>query len=284
MKKYLMTAVAALAAVSFNSCTNEIDMFEPLNSDKATIDLNVSNDILMVTRASSEITDYTNWLVKVAPQAFTDANNNKEVSAGATSATDWISASASASAGIGTKTFKAGGYNIAVKNFADDAAVYAANDNKGAAYYEGSINQELVKGSNSVTVDCGQAKNCRVNVSLSALTGPDGLAAITNPTVTLTQEGRGATCPALSDTQTGYFKTGTQIGYTLNYYYNDVEKHSTIAYITAPAAHTEYSIVASTNTTGKITLTIECDGTFDQGDSKSVVIDAATGNQDTTNQ
>ena len=279
MKKYLMTVVAALAAASFTSCTNEIDMFESLTSEKATINLNVSNDIMMVTR-SSEISDYSKWLVKVAPQSFTDTNN-ASVTAGETTATDWISASASAEGGIGTKTFKAGGYNIAVKNYADDAAVYSANNNKGAAYYEGNINQKLVKGSNTVTVDCDKAKNCRVNVSLSGL---GDLAAITNPTVTLTQEGRGTNCPALEDTETGYFKAGTQIGYTLNYYYNNELKHSTTAYITTPAEHTEYSIVASTNTTGKITLTIECDETFTPGGNKSIVIDAATGEEDKTNQ
>jgi hydrogenase maturation factor HypE len=43
-------------------------------------------------------------------------------------------------------------------------------------------------------------------------------------------------------------------------------------------------IVASTNTTGKITLTIECDETFTPGGNKSIVIDAATGAEDTTNQ
>ena len=280
MKKYLMTVVAALAAASFTSCSNEMDMFDPISSDKATIDLNVSNDVLMATRASSEITDYTKWIVKVSPQAFLDESNNVNVTAGETPATGWISASSSAENGISSKSFMAGGYKIEVSNYTGEAESYKANSNKGDAYYVGSVNKNLKKGSNSVTIDCDKAKNCRVNVSLSGL---GDLTAITNATIILTQTNRGVDCPPLSDGETGYFKTGEDIYYQLSYKYNNVQKYSSSTVkIYEPAEHTEYSIVASTNTTGKIILTIQCDDTFDhnQADDKSIVIDAATGDED----
>ena len=83
MKKYLMTVVAALAAASFTSCSNEMDMFDPISSEKATIDLNVSNDIQMSTRASSDIAeeDYAKWYVKVSPDEKATATNPGETAA-----------------------------------------------------------------------------------------------------------------------------------------------------------------------------------------------------------
>lgn len=270
MKKSILFASAAIAALAFTSCSNEVDMFQSVQSEDATIKLNVSNDVQMVTRASSAISanDYINWYVNVTPKAV------DSTPAGGTTTTGWIDASSTSDTGIGSKTFKAGGYSIAVRNFEDENASYEANSGKGAAYYEGSIDKVLKKGSNSVTIDCSTAENCRVKVSLSGLSD---LAAITSPSVTLSQTGRSATCPNLTHGETGYFKAGVEITYTLNYYYNEVEKHSTAATISSPAAATEYSIVASVTDEGKISLTIEYDSTFATGDKKDIIIDPFTG-------
>ena len=272
MKKSILFASAALAALTFTSCSNEVDMFQTIGSEKATIDLNVSNDVQMSTR--SEITDYTKWIVKVSPQAFLDESNNVNVTAGDTPATGWISASSSAENGISSKSFTAGGYKIEVSNYTGEAESYKANSNKGEAYYAGSVNKNLKKGSNSVTIDCGKAINCRVKVSLSGL---GDLAAITNPSVTLEQTDRSVACPDLYNGQIGYFIAGEEITYTLNYYYNGELKHSTAATISSTAAATEYSIVASVTDQGKISLTIEYDSTFAPGAQKNIIIDPFTG-------
>jgi len=278
MKKYLMTVIAVLAA-SFTSCTNEVDMFEPINSDKATINLNVSNDVLMVTRASSAISsnDYENWFFQVSPKTVTIGETT--TNAGSTTATGFKAAST-----IGNYKFEAGGYLVEVRNYATEADAYKANDNKGAAFYVGSVDKALVKGNNAVEVDCGQAQNCRVSVNLSGLSD---LSAISNPSITLTQSARGVACPALTNGQTGYFKAGETISYVLNYKYTAPgsttaeERSTTSVNITAPSAHTEYSIVAATNSNGTITLTIKRDEAFDDGTDYTITIDAATGDQAT---
>jgi hypothetical protein len=211
MKKYLMTVVAALAAASFTSCSNEMDMFDPISSDMATIDLNVTNDNVMLTRASSAISanDYANWFFQVSPKTVTI--NDKTTDAGETVATGFNAAST-----IGDYKFKAGGYSVDVRNYATESDAYKANDNKGDAFYTGSVDKTLTKGNNAVEVDCGQAQNCRVKVNL---TGLNDLSAISNPSITLTQSERGVACPALVNGETGYFMVGKPISYVLNYKY-----------------------------------------------------------------
>lgn len=278
MNKTILFASAALAALAFTSCSNEVDMFEPLTSNKATIDLNVSNDILMVTR-STEISsnDYANWFFQVSPKDVTIGTTTTK--AGKTAATGFKAAST-----IGDYKFEAGGYSVEVRNYASETDAYKVDNYKGTAYYAGSVDKALVKGNNTVEVDCDKAQNCRVKVDL---TGLDDLSAITNPYITLTQSGRGVDCPALYNGDTGYFMAGKgkTISYVLNYEYtapgttNAVDKYTTSVNITDPSAHTEYSIVAATNSNGKITLTIKRDDEdFADGTDYDITIDAATGN------
>ena len=281
MKKYLMTVVAALAAASFTSCSNEMDMFDPISSDKATIDLNVSNDIQMSTRTSSAIdkADYAKWYVKVSPDA-------KAANPGETAATDWLVAST-----ISSQSFKPGDYTITVANYQEEGDAYTTTNPYGDAYYTKSVDKTLLKGPNAVVVDCEQAENCRVTVDLSGL---NDVTTISNPNVTLSQTGRGFTttnttdvvaCPALTNGKIGYFMAGTAITYQLHYTYNSNPSdastakinHSDLVTIEKPAKHTEYKIVATSNSNGTITLTIKCDGYFDPVSQPTITIDAATG-------
>lgn len=283
MKKYLMTVVAALAAASFTSCSNEMDMFDPISSDKATIDLNVSNDIQMATR-SSEIDNYSEWFVKVTPKIVESTAAGKT-----TTAQTWFAANL-----IGSKSFLPGGYSIEVSNYEDEADAYPSTNANGYPYYVGSLDKVLLRGPNSVVIDCGQAKNCRVKADLSALSSVTTIVP-SSPNVTLTQEGRGVTstntagvnCPALYDGEIGYFMAGTDITYQLNYSYksdptsNDaaILKHSATVTIKSPAEHTEYQIVATSNSNGTITLKIMLNGDFEPSVQPSITIDAASGNQ-----
>lgn len=281
MKKTILFASAAIAALAFTSCNNELDPFMSFSSEKATINLNVANDILMTTRASSEITDYSKWYVKVSPKAV------GSTAQGTTEATGWLAANV-----ISTQSFKPGGYAIEVTNYKEDGEAYAVNSSKGDAYYVGSVDKALLKGPNAVTIDCGQAKNCRVSVDFSGLSGVTTIP-FDDINVTLQQAGRGITttnsevvnCPDLVNGEKGYFKAGVPITYQLNYKYmsdptdptTKEAKHSTPVTISAPAEHTEYQIVATSNSNGTITLTIKCDGVFDSVAQPTITIDAATG-------
>lgn len=247
MKKYLMTVVAVIAAAGFTSCSNEVDMFEPINSDKATINLNITNDNVMITRAESNVTNTSSWYITVG------TNDQIQVS------------------DLSTKKYAAGEYNITVSNYATEAAAISANQ----AYYSGSITKNLVKGSNSVTVSCGKAKNCRVKADLAGLAD---FSAITDARLTISQT-EAPNRVLNTTTTTGYFYAGTgkTINYALDYKYNGEAATSLTGSISNPAAATEYQVKAVTNTNGTITLTITYDTEFEENVVDTITIDAATG-------
>ena len=257
MKKYLLTVVAALAAVSFNSCTNEIDMFEPLNSDKATIDLNITNDNSMNTRAVGNVSDPSGWYITVGTNAQIQVSE------------------------LSSQKYNAGNYNITVSNYASEAAAITAND----AYYEGTNeNENLKKGSNSVTVACGTAKNCRVKADLAGL---DGFNQISDAKLTVSQASVSARELTTANT-TGYFYAGSgkTISYTLSYTYtkadNSTDEKTATGSISNPAAATEYQVKVVTNSNGTITLTVTYDTEFTTVTTETITIDAATGDKTTT--
>ena len=69
-----MTVVAAIVAAGFTSCNNEVDMFQPIGSEKATINLNITNDNVMITRSESDVPNTSSWYITVG------TNNQIQVS------------------------------------------------------------------------------------------------------------------------------------------------------------------------------------------------------------
>ena len=247
MKKYLMTVVAVIAAAGFTSCSNEVDMFEPINSDKATINLNITNDNVMLTRAESSVANPSSWYITVG------TNGQIQVSE------------------LSSQKYAAGDYNITVSNYATEAAAITAND----AYYSGSVSKTLVKGSNTVAVACGKAKNCRVKADLAGLAD---FAAITEAKLTVSQS-EAPNRVLNTDATTGYFYAGTgkTINYDLDYKYNGTDATTLHGSIADPAAATEYQVKVVTNSNGTITLTVSYDTEFDEHTVETITIDAATG-------
>ena len=247
MKKYLMTVVAVIAAAGFTSCSNEVDMFEPINSDKATINLNITNDNVMLTRAESSVANPSSWYITVG------TNDQIQVSE------------------LSSQKYAAGDYNITVSNYATEAAAITAND----AYYSGSVSKTLVKGSNTVAVACGKAKNCRVKADLAGLSD---FSAISDAKLTVGQAE--VSSRVLNSTNTtGYFYAGTgkTISYQLDYKYNNVVAAALTGSISDPAAATEYQVKVVTNSNGTITLTVTYDTEFTTVTAETITIDAATG-------
>lgn len=253
-----MTIAAVIATASFTSCSNEMDMFDPISSDKATIDLNITNDNVMVTRAEGAVPNPSSWYITVGTNAQIQVSE------------------------LSKQKYEAGGpYNITVSNYATEAGAIEAND----AYYSGQVSKTLVKGSNVVTVACDKAKNCRVKVDLAGL---DGFTAISEAKLTVSQEG--ITDPRVLDNSangisTGYFYAGQgkTINYSLGYKYNGTTKDALTGSISDPAAATEYQVKVVTNTNGTITLTVTYDTEFETKTAETITIDAATGEKENKN-
>ena len=251
MKKYLMTVVAAIVAAGFTSCNNEVDMFQPIGSEKATINLNITNDNVMITRSESDVPNTSSWYIKVG------TNDQIQVS------------------DLSKQKYAAGEYNIVVSNYATEADAITANQ----AYYTGSVSRDLVKGSNNVTVACGKAKNCRVMADLAGLAD---FSAITEARLTVSQT-EAPNRVLNTSNAIGYFYAGKTISYDLDYMYNGTPATTLKGSISSPVAATEYQVKVVTNSNGTITLTVTYDTEFSTVTAETITIDAATGNKEATN-
>lgn len=245
MKKIFKYACAAVAAtLSFTSCSNEVDMFEKAGKT-AKIDLNITNDNAMLTRAT-QTADNDVW--------FASVDN----------------ATMAAASSIISQSYTTGSHTIKVANFASEANAY---DGAGSAYYEGSTTKELTKGTNSVSIDCGKAKNSMVSVDWSGTADVEGLT-MTNVVAAQITKSRSYTYTAKGD---AFFYAGTDVVCTINYTYNG-ETKTISKTITAPAAATKYALSIGANSNGTITsLTITYDDTMGTGATTTTTIDAATG-------
>lgn len=236
----------ALAMVGLSSCTNEV-----LNDVDAmgTIVLSVSNDE-QVTRAAKAVADLNGRTVKA-----NDGSENISLTTASTKV-------------------KAGTYDITAKSHTDEAAALADNSGWGAAYYEGSTSGVVVEAGQTVpvTVDCGKAKNARLKVQFSLISNftEYSLTAVTAPNRNLVFNASN------SSTALAYYGATEEVDYTLTYKYNGAEKTKSGS-ITMNGAATENIISISSNDNGTISVTINYDDTFSQGNKEDLEFDAATG-------
>lgn len=250
MKKSILFASAAIAALAFTSCSNEVDMFQSVESEKATIDLKISNDDAVLTRALQNATT-SEWWAKMGEEAWAYANT------------------------LENKTYTPGTYTIQVGNYKSQADAMP-NGEAGAPYYTLTKSVTLVKGTNTVSFECGTAKNGKVSVDWS---GTSGVAGLTMTSVAASQVSTETTPVRTYTYSTGgdaYFYAGAEVTFTINYTYNSVAK--TITKKITPAAATQYAFNVSANSNGTITtLTITYDDGMANGGTTSTEIDAATG-------
>ena len=240
MKKTFLAI--ALVMVGLSSCTNEV-----LNDVDAmgTLALSVSNDD-QVTRAAQTVADLNGWTVK--------ANDG-------TSDISLTTAS--------TKV-KAGTYSISAKSHADEATALTDNNGWGAAYYEGSTSNVVVTAGKTAnaTVNCGTAKNARLKVQFSLISNFTEYSLTANRNLVFDASNSG--------TALAYYGATEVVNYTLTYKYNGAEKTKT-GTITMKGAATENIISISSNDNGTISVTVNYDDTFSEGNKTDLEFDAATG-------
>ena len=253
MKKTIISMCAVLTATAFTACSNEVDMFQPIGTDSATIDLNVSNndEISVGTRAENTVADLASWTAVV-----TKGESSETMTA----------------SGVGSKTFKANDeVTVKVSNPASLAAAMPDN-NEGNAYYEGSATATLKKGANEMAIACGTAKNCRVKATW---TETDDLK-ITSISTSQSGDNASRSYTFAESGKTAYYYAGAEISYTVNYTFKDDAKTVTKK-ISSPVAATEYGLNVVSNENGSITLTITYNDEFAAGGTTTTTIDAVTG-------
>ena len=260
MKKiYLAALTLAMTACVSNDDLNPVDNY-------GYIDVNVSNDPVMVTRADQTVsgTDLSSWTIT--------ANGETDYNLGET-----------------TKV-KAGTYSITAKNATDVNVANAHDNNWGKPYYEKTVDNISVFAGETkhVTIDCGTAKN-------SKLTLVNSLNSTVFTNVKLHAK-KGESYLAMDGTKSVFYSVNTNVEYYITYNYNYTDVNGTTQSeekvikntvnsqeqnfnIKIANAATDYQITLSSTDNGTITVTIKYNDDFTPDNSTILEFDAATGIQ-----
>lgn len=253
MKHVFSIAVAFAAAALFSSCSNEADV-ELNDGNLATIQFCISSDdkIEVYSTRAQQTADNAAWYAQVGTEMQGKVSD------------------------LVGKSYTPGDYSIKVSNYPDLSAAFEANGGAGAAYYEAVQQVTLAKGTNTVSIACGRAKNAKVSVNWDGANGVQGLEM---KDIVATQQADNRSCTFATSGTEAFFNADSDIECRINYTYNGSEKTVTKT-IASPAAATEYKLVVTANSNGTIvTIGITYDDSFDDGGTTSTEIDAATGEE-----
>lgn len=244
MKKIYFAALAmALTACVSNEDLNPVDNY-------GYIDLNVSNDPIVETRATINDKD---WIVKIGGQNYTGS----------------------------TQAFEAGTYEISVKSHEDCSTATGMTTDWGEAYYSNenatddnkTISVEAGKTATK-TISCGTAQNSRITVEFTQQfikVFPTYKLNVTSPKTLEFNQNNNKT-----NDKYAYFAANANISFTITYAKQGGEDKTTSPReITLGAAGTEKIIYVTANTHGNIQLNITTTG-FDTT-TETLTFDAATG-------
>lgn len=247
MKKiYLAALTLAMTACVSNDDLNPVDNY-------GYIDVNVSNDPVMVTRAVQTVDDVNSWTIT------TKKSNENESKA-------WSS----------TTAYEAGTYTVNAQNYATEDEWRNANEKYGAAFYQGNTTVNVVAGTtNPAQIDCGKAQNAKLTVTIAEMP-----AAFSNVTLTAQRDNENNLIFSKNNNKTEAFFGATEgVSYSLSYKYNNTDKNITGQTITMAGAATNNVISISANDNGLISVSIKYDNEFTPGNSNTITFDAATGEQ-----
>ena len=247
MKKNFLPIIAL--ALSATACVSDADL--DVADNKGYINVSVSADNSMETRASATVSNTESWIKKV---------DNAE----------WKPSTG----------YNAGEHTVSVSNYESETAALNANDGWGNMYFEGSKKVNVTKGETvAAEVDCGTAKNARLSVifNLPSVFTAYSVKATTTDTERYTTE---FTFNSLTGEKKAYFKASERLQYELTYTYgNNSPQTISGKHIILGGAATDNTIKISANNNGKITIKIKADENFSEGQSETITIDAATGNE-----
>lgn len=258
MKKNFLPIIAL--ALSATACVSDADL--DVADNKGFINVSVSADNSMETRMDQTVTadDLKKWIIKVGETVWTGP----------------------------TQSISAGTYTVTATNYADINAALNANDSYGDAWYSGETSVEITAGEQAIaTIDCERAKNARVRADIQP-----NMPSITDVQIKVYKDGDTDRQPVLSiGNTTAYFEASTEssrveIIYEISYKYGSNSNRTTLntKTLTLGEAAQENVIKITSNTNGSINISVSYDNTFDNGGEESITIDAATGNEVTSNE
>lgn len=251
MKKNFLPIIAL--ALSATACVSDADL--DVADNKGYINVSVSADNSMETRAEQTVTNFSKWTIKVGE-------------------TTWTSSS---------QAFTPGTYDIQAYNYETCAKALEANSDYGDAWYLSEKKSTTINaGTQDVSIACGKAKNARVRADIQS-----GMPSISDVEIKVYKTGDASRQPVLSTTNTtAYFEASTaessvSITYVISYKYGNNSNRTELPTktLTLGKAAQENVIKITSNTNGSINISVSYDNTFDKGGEQSITIDAATGNE-----
>lgn len=271
MKKLFTFALAAATLVGFSACSNDE---ENVLSDKGYINLNVTTDDMVATRATQNAT-VADWYAVVT-------NGDGDAVFGT------VATKAQIGTTLATTPLNAGEYTIAVSNFPDNDDWLTANGGFGAAYYEGSADNQEVKAGDTKNVDisCGKAQNAKFSIASAGFNGTALSVDVTSPR-TLSFDKACSTIGEPTNTAPintdAFFAAREELTYTIHYTINGITKTSTAKTFTLGAAGSASTLTISSDSNGKLSVSITYDNEYDAGNTQEIEINGATGNENPKN-
>jgi hypothetical protein len=255
MKKiYLAALTLAMTACVSNDDLNPVDNY-------GYIDVNVSNNPVMVTRAEQDVKDLSGWTITA--EKGTEIHNLNH-----------------------SNIVPAGTYTVKVKSHDNETTANTTNT-YGQAYYEGSVSGIVVSAGATATptVDCKKAKNSMLTLVNNTTIDETTPQLFTDISLNASSSNRNL---KLTETNpSAFYSKGTDVEYNITYKYNGGElqtlnNNGQNFTIKIDNEATNYQIILSSNTNGKISVTIKYDNTFANVESNTITFDAATGEKVTT--
>lgn len=243
MKKiYLAALTLAMTACVSNDDLNPVDNY-------GYIDVNVSNDPVMVTRAGEP-----NWQLS--------ATKNEEAYIGITS---------------GTNKVPEGTYVISAKSHASIDLANTTNT-YGEPYFEGESAPTQISAGDSkdATIDCGKAKNSKLTL-VNALNS----SVFTNVKLNATSLNRQLSLS--NQNPSAFYSIETPVSYNISYNYNGSQTETVIQNngqdytITIAEAAKDYQIKLTSTDNGNNNVTVRYNNEFGKEESEEFIFDAATG-------
>lgn len=251
MKKNFLPIIAL--ALSATACVSDADL--DVADNKGYINVSVSADNSMETRAEQTVSELNGWKIMVDD-------------------TEWKGT---------THGFSAGTYTVTATNYANINAALTANNSYGDAWYHGSSSVNVIAGQQaSVSIECGKAKNARVRADIQS-----NMPSISDVQIKVHKTNDTDRQPVLSiENTTAYFEASTEpssveITYEISYKYGNKSDRTELPAktLTLGKAAQENVIKITSNTNGSINISVSYDKTFDNVGEQSITIDAATGNE-----
>ena len=247
MKKNFLPIIAL--ALSTTACVSDADL--DVADNKGYINVSVSADNSMETRASATVSNTESWIKKVDDVVWNPSTG-----------------------------YNAGEHTVSVSNYATETTALNANEGWGDMFFKGETKVTVNKGETvTAEVDCGTAKNARLSVTfdLPPVFTAYSVKATTTDTEKNTKE---FTFDSTTGERKAYFKATDVLQYELTYTYgNNSSQTISNKQIMLGGAATDNTIKISANDNGKITITIKADDTFTTGEQQTITIDAATGDE-----